>query len=279
MNSLPRISHPGVLKFGAMEVECAVLDDGRRGLLGKHFAKALGYAEKTPSDRFSRFLIEFAPNYMNGKEKAGSPVSNPGRGGRAQFIEAEAVVEAIDNVIEAAVEGRTRKWQSRQVAACLAIRRGLGVVGLVSLIDEATGYQYSRAPDALQDLIGRLIRKHVADWERRFEPEYYRALAKLTNTRYMGGGPKPAIWGWITLHYVYEEVFPTEVLAELQARKGESEKLHQWLTDKGIAPLERQIDRVRDFARTSANLADFKARMSAISTRPGQIGLLYPDAA
>lgn len=278
MDNLPRISHPGVLRFGTMEVECAVLDDGRRGLLMKHFANALGYSGNKQGRRFDAFLANFAPNHMNGKEKAGPPVLNPGHG-RARFIEAEAVVEAIDNVIEAALDGRIHKQQAKQVMACRVIRRALGVVGLTALIDEATGYQYNRAPDALQDLIGKLIRKHVADWERRFEPEYYRAMARLTNTRYMGGGPKPAIWGWITLHYVYEEVFPTEVLAELKSRKDDSEKLHQWLTEKGIDPLERQITRVREFANSSANLADFKARMSAVSTRPGQIGLVYPEAA
>lgn len=277
-SNLPRISHPGVLRFGTMEVECAVLDDGRRGLLGKHFAKVLGYHEKNPSNRFDRFLADFAPKYMSVKGKAGWPILNPGHG-RARFIEAEAVVECLDNVIEAAVEGRLSKHRVKQVQACLAIRRSLGVLGLVALIDEATGYQYNRAPDALQDLIGRLIRKHVADWERRFEPEYYKALARLTNTRYMPGGKRAPLWGWITLHYVYEEVFPVEVLTELQARRGESEKLHQWLTEKGIDPLERQITRVREFANSSANLADFKARMSAVSTRPGQIGLVYPEAA
>ena len=121
MSSLSRISHRGVVRFGHLETPAVVLDDGRRGFLARQFAQVLGYAEKNPSNRFDRFLAEYAPNYMKGKEKAGSPVLNPGRGGQALFIEAEAVVEAIDGVIEAAVAGKTHRQQAKQVSACVAI--------------------------------------------------------------------------------------------------------------------------------------------------------------
>lgn len=51
--------------------------------------------------------------------------------------------------------------------------------GEVALIDEATGYQHHRAPDALQELISKLLRQSCASWERRFHPDYYRAIYRL----------------------------------------------------------------------------------------------------
>lgn len=279
MTGLAKISHYGVVRLGEMEAEAVVLEDGRRGFLARQFAKVLGYHGKNPSNRFDRFLAEFAPKYMIGKDKAGSPVLRSGHG-RAQFIEAEAVMEAIDNVIDAACTTGVHKQQKNQVLACLAIRKSLGMLGLVALIDEATGYQYHRAPDALQDLIGKLIRLEVKDWERRFEPEYYRALAKVTGTPYTSGANgRPPIWGAITRKWVYEACFPEEVIAEISARQGVGEKLHQWLSDGGIHVLMRQKDHVKLLAETSANYKDFEARCMQGFPRPGQIGIIYPEAA
>ncbi|MGH8037211.1 MAG: P63C domain-containing protein [Stenotrophomonas sp.] len=277
---LPKISHLGVVRFGSIDAEAVVLEDGRRGFLAKQFAKVLGYTEKTRSGRFDRFLADFAPIYMKEKGKAKSPVLNPGKGGRAQFIAAEAVMEAVGNVLRAAVAGKTHSQQARQVSACVEINLALGMVGLVALIDEATGYQYHRAPDALQDLIGKLIRTQVADWQRRFEPAYYAALAKVTGTRAVSGANgRPPIWGHITRKWVYEVCFPQEVLEEVAQRQEGGEKLHQWLTAGGVEAVAKQKERVTLMAASSANYKDFEARCSITFDRPGQISLLYPEAA
>lgn len=267
-SDLPRISHYGIVRFGSLEAPAIVLEDGRRGFLATQFAHLLGYHGKNPSNRFDGFLACFAPNYMSGKEKAGSPVSNPGRG-RAHFIEAEAVMEAVGNVLRAAIAGKTHKQQARQVSACVEINLALGMVGLVALIDEATGYQYHRAPDALQDLISKLIRQHASDWQRQFEPEYYAALAKMTGTAFTSGAHgRPPIWGAITRKWVYEVCFPNEVLEEMRGRQDVGDKLHQWLTDGGVATLTKQKEAVRLLAVSSVNYKDFEARCSVTFERP-----------
>lgn len=278
MSDTPRVGHHGPIRFGTLEAEAVVLDDGRRGFLSRQFAKLLGYHEKNQGNRFDRFLAEFAPNHMNGKMKAGSPVLNPGHG-MAQFIPAEAVVEAIDNVADAAIAGGTHKQQARQVAACIAIRRAIGIVGLVALIDEATGYQYRRAPNALQELLGRLLRDRPMDWERRFHPTYYHSLMRLIGRRYTRHTPLPNIIGNITDRWVYGVVFPPEIVKEMRERrkaKATHDKLHQWLTDGGLRLLEQQIDRVTTVAAGSVNLKDFEARASQTFEVRGQVGMVFP---
>lgn len=279
VSELPRISHHGPIRFGTLETVAVVLEDGRRGFLAKHLAGVLGYHGKNPSNRFDRFLSEFSPNFMTGKEKAGSPVLNPGHG-RALFVPAEAVMEAVGNVLRAAIAGKTHKQQARQVSACVEINLALGMVGLVALIDEATGYQYHRAPDALQDLVSKLIREHVSDWQRQFEPDYYSALAKVTGTAFTSGAQgRPPIWGAITRKWVYEVCFPNEVLEEMRGRQDVGEKLHQWLTDGGVAVLTKQKEAVRLLAVSSSSYKDFEARCSVTFDRPGQLGMIYQDAA
>ncbi|UKE66254.1 hypothetical protein [Xanthomonas graminis] len=140
----------------------------------------MNYSGSKQGRRFDHFLSKFAPKYMAGKEKAGAPVLNPGHG-KAQFMEAEAVVECLDNVIEAAVDGRVHRQQSRQVAACLAIRRSLGVVGLVALSSGAPRVERPSWPRV----------RHVQDGRQTAAPLREAGLpaaAMLGDaTRYVGG--------------------------------------------------------------------------------------------
>ena len=130
------------------------------------------------------------------------------------------------------------------------------------------------------NLLPLLLRDSASVWELRFKPEYYQALAKLTGTIYTGhaGGTCP-LYGQITDRWVYGCLLPEEVHAELKARRSESQKMHQWLTEGGQVLLDQQINLVQSIANTSADMRDFEARMMLISGRRGQLGFVYPKAA
>lgn len=130
------------------------------------------------------------------------------------------------------------------------------------------------------NLLSLYLRDTAAEWEVRFTPEYYHALARLTCTRYSGhSGGTPACYGQITDKWVYGCLLPPDVHAELKARRGDSVKMHQWLTSGGQGLLDKQIDLVTTFARSSADLRDFEARMMAVTQRGGQMGIIFPRAA
>ena len=130
------------------------------------------------------------------------------------------------------------------------------------------------------NLIPLLLRTDAAPWEVRFKPDYYHALARVTRTTYAGhAGGTPPVYGAITDKWVYGCLLPADVHAELKARRGASQKMHQWLTEGGQELLDRQIATVRDIASTSADLRDFEARMMVVSQRIGQLGFVYPKAA
>lgn len=129
-----------------------------------------------------------------------------------------------------------------------------------------------------EHLIGLLLRQEPAEWERRFPPEFYQALARVTNTRYLGHAHgTPALFGQITKRWVYKVIMPKAVLEELEGRCGEQDKLHQWLTDGGAKALERQIAAVTMFANGCNDLRDFEARCMQAFGVPGQLHLVYPD--
>ena len=130
------------------------------------------------------------------------------------------------------------------------------------------------------NLLPMFLRESAAAWELRFPPSYYHALARMTNTRYMGHTTgTPMQYAQITDLWVYGCILPADVHAELKARRHQSEKMHQWLTNGGQDVLDRQIALVTAIAASSADYQDFKARMMAVSGRGGQLGFVFPKAA
>ncbi|AQS50552.1 hypothetical protein PAEH1_01490 [Paenalcaligenes hominis] len=125
-----------------------------------------------------------------------------------------------------------------------------------------------------------LLREDASEWELRFPPSYYQALARATHTKYTGhSGGTPALYGQLTEKWVYGCLLPSEVHAELKERKHKSEKMHQWLTEGGQELLDKQIALVTNIANSSADLKDFEARMMLVSQKGGQLSMVYPKVA
>jgi hypothetical protein len=272
----PRVAYHGFSKDG---VECAVLDDGRRGFILRGLRAAIGMTRNIPVPAFERFCAETSVKALQTFTKSGSrfEVVMP-HGGTAMWVEAGILTQVAGGVVRSALTGKLRANRKHMVEPCMAIMDALAETGEVALIDEATGYQHHRAPDALQDLFSKLIRKTASDWEKRFHPDYYKALCKLFGFQYGDRHrPLPSIIGKITQDQVYLSVFPPEIISEVKSRQGR-EKAHQWLTkDGGLKLLEKQRDAVMMIARSSTDYRDFEARCSVAFYRPGQqVGMVYP---
>lgn len=147
----------------------------------------------------------------------------------------------------------------------------------ISLVKAFRDARYQAGLDSMMRLV---LLPEPAPWEKRFGEGYYRALAKITRTHYDGhAGGTPAIFGQITDRWVYGALLPREVHRELKARRGDSEKMHQWLTAGGKRKLDQQIALVTLLAETSCDLQDFEARCMQRFGVPGQLRLVYPAAA
>lgn len=130
------------------------------------------------------------------------------------------------------------------------------------------------------NLLPLFLRETAAEWELRFTPAYYHALARMSGTVYSGhSGGTPGLYGQITDQWVYGCILPDDVHTELKARRQKSDKMHQWMTEGGAEVLDRQIALVAAMAASSADYQDFKARMMSVSNRGGQLGFVYPKVA
>ncbi|WKB56066.1 P63C domain-containing protein [Eleftheria terrae] len=181
-SSVVAASHYGVVRFGDLECEAVVLNSGERGYARRQLAKLLGFHETHKGGRFARFSADFPPKSLPCLEKSPWPILLP-TGQQAQFFPAGIIADAAAAVVNAALGGTLHKSRRAVLPNCMTISQALATTGEVALINEATGFQYRRGPDALQQLIARLLRQSCASWERRFHPEYYRAIYRLFGWR------------------------------------------------------------------------------------------------
>lgn len=272
-------SHSGVIRFGDLECAAVVLSDGSRGYVQRQLARTLGLREKSPGTQIAGLIREFASNSLPDFEKKGYAKVRLPTGQTGTFFPAGIVPELALGIIESALDGELHARRRHMVGNCRKILTALATVGEVALIDEATGYQYHRAPNALQELIAKLLRQSCATWERRFHPNFYRAIYRLFGWDYDDHAQNPPhIVGQITLQWVYGPVLPPELIDEIRARKGLSQKHHQWINEQGLAHLESQIHAVTAIARSSAHFKDFTRRCeSAFEGSPFQLGLLADE--
>ncbi|ETO41341.1 hypothetical protein X965_10415 [Morganella sp. EGD-HP17] len=159
-------------------------------------------------------------------------------GGRSIYgFEAVILADICDAVLEANSQGILAVQQKHFAKQCELLVRGFARVGIVALIDEATGYQRDRERDALAKILESFVAKELQPWVSTFPPDYYEGLFKIYGLEYPpASGNKswrPGFMGNVTNNVVYSRLAP-DLLPELKKTASRSEKkakLHQWLTN------------------------------------------------
>lgn len=118
------------------------------------------------------------------------------------------------------------------------LHRGLAHVGIIGLIDEATGYQDHRPRLALTKILEQFVAKEYRKWTRTFPLEYFRQLCRLRGVPFPTEPPfrLPQYFGHLTNDLIYTRLAPG-VLAELRRKNPTTAPGHrkhkqfQWLTE------------------------------------------------
>jgi len=187
--------------------------------------------------------------------------------------EAEVLVEVCKAVIRANTAGKLKSQQMNMAKQAQIILNALAKVGIVALVDEATGYQTDRDPDALQLLVQAYIEKEQREWEKEFPDDFYLSLNKVYGSDpYVSKASgtmiinKPQHFGNFTRKYVYGPLENGEVLNELERKNPKAEvsgtrkqKFHQFLTKGyGLEKLREQRQEVLTMLKLSDDINDFK---------------------
>lgn len=82
----------------------------------------------------------------------------------------------------------------------------------------------------------------------------------------------------ISAKWVYGQVLPPEVYAEVKRRLAAGDKIHQHLKPDALTLVERQIIAVTSIANGCSDYRDFEARCMSAFPVKGQMKLLYAAA-
>jgi hypothetical protein len=248
-------SHPGELKVGNLAIPVFVLDDETRVISGRGFTAALGMkgrgqgmARILTHKRLKRFissdLVMAIERPLVFRRTDGLP---PTHG-----YDATVLVDVAEAILAARDAGALKTEQEhRYAAACDILMRSFARVGIIALIDEATGYQEMRAHDALAKILEKFVATELQKWVKTFPIDYYREMCRLRGWKFDPTTTKRgSIFGKLTNNLIYRRLAPgvLEELKRLTPRddKGRhKQKLTQRLTmDIGIPRLREHLSAV-----------------------------------
>jgi hypothetical protein len=252
------------LKIGNIEIPCYVLDDGRRvlvqtGLLvGLNMSKGGGkFGERKIVTLLGR-LAEKGIDIKDLIARANSPIKfiPPHGGNPADGYEAQILPDLCAVLIDAGRRGVRGKRSDHLAERAALLQYGFASVGIIALVDEATGYQGFRPQDALQAYLEKVISRELAAWVKRFPDEFYENIYKLKGWPWPGMGKnRYSVVGHYTRDLVFERLGPG-ILEELEKltpkddRGNRPNKMHSWLSDDiGVPMLAQHMHTLVNFQR------------------------------
>lgn len=230
------------LRIGNVEIQCYVLSTGERVLSTGGLISGLGWkGGGADSQRLLNFiggerLKPFINNEMLSIIESPIRFKTANGGSPAYGYQATVLADICDAILAARKEGKLQKQQEHLAERAELLVRGFARVGIVALIDEATGYQRDREKNALAKILEDFVAKELRPWVTTFPADYYEGMFKIYGLEYPPAGNKswrPSFIGTVTNNVVYSRLAP-ELLPELKraATKAEKKaKLHQWLTE------------------------------------------------
>lgn len=267
----------GELQIGNTTIACAVLEDGTRLVsqsavlraLGRNPDKSRRARPGAPTDtRHAPFLAannlqRFISEEIRDLEEP-IPYRVKGESGRAWGYRAEMLPLVCEVYLKARRDGVLVESQQNTAREAEILLSGLARVGIVALVDEATGYQETRAARELQLILEKYVQAELRPWVKMFPDEFFEEIYRLYGWDHKPGTSKRTPYvGNLINKYVYEQL-PPGVLEELQRRNPRqpsghrSYKHHQLLTpDTGNKHLDKQISTVTTLLRISDTRAQF----------------------
>ncbi len=280
--SLPASTHEGTVKVGNSAISAAVLPNGMRLLTQATFLRAIGRSRSpkartgvlTTADGSMPFFLQaeaLRPFISEELMASTTPIFFRDKSGRkAVGYDAQLLPKVADVYLRlrdaCQADGKpVPKQYEHIIRACDVLIRGLAGVGIVALVDEATGYQEVRDRQALQAILDRFLQKEFAAWAKRFPDEFYKEIFRLRGWTWRGMKVnRPPLVGRLTNDLVYARLAPG-ILRELEERNPKDEhgyrkaRHHQWLTeDVGHPALAQHLHAVIALMRACDTWGDFK---------------------
>jgi hypothetical protein len=294
-NHIPRATHgspDSPLIIGEAKLACYVLEDGTRLITQEALLVALGRAPKAKKkgqtqseslvDDSLSFLVPSNLKHLisNNITWTTKPVIFRSKSGKlAKGYKAEVLPEVCELYLKARDVGTLFSSQLHIAKAADLMMRGLATVGIIALVDEATGYQKDRSDNGLSKILDAFIAKELQPYVKKFPPEFYEQLFRLHHLPY-DKWKRPQYFGKITRDIIYRRLAPG-IWDEMKSKVARNEEgrptqhMHRYLTpDIGDPRLQKLIDKVTTLMQVSRSWDEFIRNLNKILPPYDDVGTM-----
>lgn len=261
--ALPFSMFKGTLRIGDRDMECHVLSDGRRVFTQREIVRVL-----TAGINSGNLESQIRGNpLITNVEVLGEVVrfKVPGTQFVAHGREATVLIELCEKYLQAQDQNLLRGKQKTLAIQAAIIIRACAKVGIIALIDEATGYQEVRTRNALQLKLQAFIAEDMQEWARRFPPEFWYELARLEGIHYSPRN-RPLRWGKYVMAFVYDAIDKDvgRALRKKNPNPHKGKNHHQWLKEFGKDKLIGQVQSVITIMKLCKNMDEFRQKFAHV---------------
>jgi hypothetical protein len=264
-SALPFSMFQGKLEIGGEEFACHVLNNLKRVMAQREIVRILTGIEKGGLDRY--LDAQNLKPYINKDLILDQTVrfSIPGTQMESNGFEAILLLDICDAYLRARSDGKLHDSQQKLAREAETITRACAKVGIIALIDEATGFQKYRAERELQFKLQAFIADEMQEWARMFPEEFWLELARLEGIRYSPRN-RPLRWGRYVMMFVYDAIDP-DVGKQLRKINPDPHFLknhHMWLKKFGREKVRDQIMQVIPVMKLCKNMVDFRSSFAYV---------------
>lgn len=294
---LPFATHDGDLEIAGRRIACAVLNTRKRVLTQQTFLTAVGRAAKAKAGKGSRGMqVDDLPPFLAAanlhdfisdelRQSTTPIVYRTKSGGKAFGYDAmllphvcEVYLKARDAHLEAKNQDPPGSVllpsQEHIVKACDMLMRGLAKVGIIALVDQATGYAEQQTKDEMFKILEQYISPTLLPWTKTFPDEFFKQVYHIYKWDYRPGNNKrPQCVGAFINKYIYDQLPPgvldklREINPVLPAGYRKEQHWRHLTADTGNEHLDRQITAVQTLLQISDDKKSFDAVFSRIARK------------
>lgn len=282
---IPVETHGGVLAIMERELPCYVLDNKQRVFSTIGLARALGYKKTGVSATFggpdgpspklplfvaARSLRPFISNEL--MEALASPIRFALKRSQLEALGYEATLlpQVCGVIIKAA--GSLTSQQKPMLESAMALLTGFANVGIIALVDEATGYIADKRKDEYRKHFQAFVQKQCRQWRKEYPDTFSDMLYRLYGLKRKNPNSfqHPQFFGGFILKYIYHPLASSngailESLDEMNPvvyvggkRRGRRYKLFQFLSEKvGVDAFRQHLWQVVGIGNSVPDKASF----------------------
>ena len=274
--------YSGSLTIGNIILDCDVLDNETRIISSQSIFKVFDRPSRG-SRKIDKFIIDKKviklPPFLSSKKLFPlintvlldmiKPITFLDKNKEKKGYNAKILTEMCKLYLESRRKGILLKSQEKIAIQSEILLSSFSDIGIIALIDEATGYQYDRKYNTLRVLLEQYIQEEARKWLREFPNEFFTQLDKLYGNHKTIPKNRPMYYGRFINEYIYKPLEEGKILIELQninpIIKNKENKTyrknrhHSHMTEKiGLNQLRAQIFITLGLMRASTNIKKFK---------------------